>query len=150
MRKQGKAQVDFYILNRADIRRKLLFGCRIVQKAFRRGLRTWMLTGTEEQSRYMDQLLWTFAQNSFIPHGISGKQPADWRDYPVQVGHVLPDAGQVDVLINLQETVPEAIFGYERVVELVSDEPQDRSLGRERFRVYRTHGISPGTHEIQG
>lgn len=141
-------QVDFYILDKSDIRGKLLFSCRIVQKAFSQGLRILVLTGTEQQSQHMDQLLWTFAQNSFIPHGRSGPQSADWRDYPVQVGHVPVATELVDVLVNLQEAVSDAVFGYRRVVEMVSDDQQDRDRGRARFRTYRARGVEPITHKI--
>ena len=40
-----------------------------------------------------------------------------------------------------------AEFG--RIVELIIDQAVDLAAGRERFRVYRQHGIEPQTHPIK-
>ena len=142
-------QVDFYILEHADKTGKLHFACRITQKIYVLGLKVFVQTANSSQSQQLDKLLWTFSQNSFIPHGINDQGDLDWVDYPVQISHTNQHTIDADVLINLLDTVPSLYFKYGRVVELVSSETEDRKSGRIRFRSYQAQGIAPVTHKIE-
>lgn len=141
-------RVDFYILDQPDRRSKLQFACRLVQKIRGHDLKVLVQTSDSNQSADMDRLLWTFRQNSFIPHAITRKGDLAWADYPVQISHVHHDPGHADVLVNLREQVSEEHFRYDRVVELVGGDENDRASGRDRFRSYRDQGVEPETHRM--
>jgi len=64
------AQVDFYILPQAELAAKHTYACRIANKAFGQGLTVFIATEDAAQSQAVDKLLWTFAQNSFVPHAV--------------------------------------------------------------------------------
>ncbi len=142
------SRVDFYILDQGSTKGKLQFACRIVQKI--RDLNLRVLVGTEDvaSSQTMDRMLWTFRQDSFIPHAIIPEGGLSWEDYPVQISHVLHCHDRASVLVSLRGRAGEENLKYERVVELVSNDRGDRDSGRARYRYYRDQGIEPVTHAI--
>ncbi len=142
-------RVDFYILDDdgADSREQL--ACRIAEKAYRLGHGVYIHTRNPQQAQQIDQLLWTFKQNSFVPHGIAGTCPD--ATAPVLIGHQRePDTQHPprDVLINLDHDVPMFFSSFERVAELINNQPEHKASGRERFRFYRDRGYTLETHQM--
>ncbi len=140
-------QIDFYILDKTA---KLNFACKVVQKAFNQDLKVYLQTDRSDQSRDLDKLLWTFSQNSFIPHKLAEDPSRNWDHYPVQIGNVAlsNENPQADILIALTNAVPESYEKFNRVIDLITNDPADKLAGRERYRVYRDAGIEPNTHNI--
>lgn len=139
-------QVDFYILPHTEVTEKHRYACRIANKAFGQGMTVFIATEDAEQSAALDKLLWTFAQNSFVPHTVCGDDK-DLARYPVQIGdgtapHVF------DFLISLRRDAPRDCAKFSRVAELIIDDADDKAAGRARFRFYREQGVSPNTHNI--
>ena len=104
-------------------------------------------TASAQQTRQLDDLLWTFQQNSFVPH--CTYQEAGETAPPVLLAHdAEPDAGH-QVLINLATEVPLFFSRFERVAELVNADTDTRARGRERYSFYKERGYPLRTHEIK-
>ena len=56
-------------------------------------------TSSEQEAMHMNQLLWTFRDQSFIPHELLPR--ADMKTTPVIIGWGGDAAEECDVLINL-------------------------------------------------
>jgi len=139
-------EVDFYVLADSAPKSRLRFACRLADKVFRLGQRVFIHTASAEQTRELDTLLWTFQQNSFVPH--SSVQDAGDTPPPVLLGHdAEPDASQV--LINLASDVPLFFSRFERVAELVNTDNTVRQQGRSRYSFYKERGYPLRTHEIK-
>ncbi len=139
-------QVDFYILADPSTRSRMHFACRIADKAWRLGNSVFIHTGSAEQTHELDKLLWTFQQNSFVPHASCEEDTA--AEAPVLLSHRLePDASR-QVLINLAADVPLFFSRFERVAELVNQDPAIRQQGRSRYSFYKQRGYELKTHEI--
>jgi len=139
-------QVDFYVLQGDSPQNRFQFACRLADKIYRLGNRVFIHTESAEQSRQLDDLLWTFQQNSFLPHGIAGQ--AGDPPPPVQLAHdVEPDAGS-QVLINLADEVPLFFSRFERVAELVNQDNAVKQSGRKRYSFYKERGYELRSHEI--
>ncbi|MCY1459034.1 DNA polymerase III chi subunit, HolC [compost metagenome] len=54
-----------------------------------------------------------------------------------------------DLLINLGADVPGFVGQFERVAEIVVEEPSIRQSARERFRFYRERGYALQDHRLQ-
>ena len=141
-------QVDFYVLPGDSIENRLHFACRLTDKAYRLGHRVFIHTESAQQTRLLDDLLWTFQQNSFIPHSVY--QDAAEAPAPVLLAHdAEPDASS-QVLINLAAEVPLFFSRFERVAELVDADAKVRRSGRSRYSFYKERGYPLKTHEIKG
>lgn len=62
-------KVDFYHLTRAPLERVLP---RIAERVLADGGRLLIVDGEAEGRERLDQLLWTYAPESFLPHGMAG------------------------------------------------------------------------------
>jgi len=145
-------QVDFYILPEGSDEARLTFACRLASKAVKRELGVFVLAETETEARRLDELLWTFSQNSFIPHRFSWNTEATPVAEPVIIG-CADRAGEEathewDLMVNLTGEVPDAFGRYERLAEVVDADPARREHGRDRYRYYRDRGYEMKTHQL--
>ena len=139
-------RIDFYVLPDQRDNGRALLACRLADKAYSLGHTVYLLTASEMQAAALDDLLWTFRQDSFIPHE---RYPfAGAESSPVLVGAAAPTAINTQVLVNLTDTFPEDFERFERVVELVDQHPDVLAKSRERFRQYRERGFIPESHKL--
>jgi DNA polymerase-3 subunit chi len=140
-------KVDFYVLPGTEPRARLKFACRIAEKAYlaEQRLFVWLEDAVELQS--FDELLWTFADRSFVPHEIFS-DAQQWRDTPVLLGCEAQPQQPFDLLLNLGSEVPAAAARAGRIAEIVDAQEPRRRAGRNRFRHYRDLGLTPETHNI--
>ena len=80
-------RVDFYVLASAELADKQRYACLLANKAYGQGLTVAIRAVDGAQSDALDKLLWTFADNSFVPHIAhrAGDAAADWARYAVQI-----------------------------------------------------------------
>ncbi|HEX7048291.1 MAG TPA: DNA polymerase III subunit chi [Gammaproteobacteria bacterium] len=137
-------EIDFYVLASATPGKRDALACRIAEKAVGLGHRVFVQARDAAHARALDDLLWTFRDGSFLPHSLG----VDDADAPVIISAGEEPAGDLQVMINLSNTVPAFFSRFERVAELVDEEPAVRDAGRERFRFYRDRGYSLRTHKL--
>ena len=140
------SRVDFYIVESTDPRSRLLIACRLCEKAWLGGFRTFVLTDTSAQQKQIDDLLWTFRPGSFVPHATE-HDPAH-ADVPVIVGNSLNPERSSNLLVNLKSTTVDPLPSVERIIEIVDRDTRVREEGRKRFRHYRENGHSVKSHRI--
>lgn len=133
-------RVDFH----SNIPDKLAYVCRLIRKARAAGNQVVVFLGDEDQLHAMDDALWTFSEQDFVPHVVAGDELAG--ETPViltdSVNHELPHH---QVLINLSSETPAYFARFERLFEIISKDDTDRTAGRERYRFYQQRGY-PLTH----
>lgn len=141
-------QVDFYTLSAPDRRSRLVAACRLAEKAYLQGLRVMVRTASPADTAEFDELLWTFADGSFVPHGVWPAE-ADFAEVtPVLVGTGAPPPSHHDVLINLGTDAPADFSAYARVCDVVGGDEDGKKAGRVRWRTYREAGCAPTAHSI--
>ena len=139
-------RIDFYVLPDHQDQSRALLACRLADKAYGLGHTVYILTASEAQAAALDDLLWTFRQDSFIPHeryplvGTEGS--------PVLIGSASPAEVVAQVLINFTLTLPDGFERFERIVELVDQQPEVLAASRERFKQYRERGYAPESHRL--
>ena len=141
-------QVDFYLLKAADARSRLTTACRLAEKAFEQGRRVTVRTSGPGETAEVDDLMWTFSDRSFVPHGVWPADPEFAAATPVMIANgALPEAHR-DVLINLGADVPSAFSSYARICEIVAGDDDSKRLGRLRWRDYKAAGLAPEAHDL--
>ncbi|HXL97179.1 MAG TPA: DNA polymerase III subunit chi [Steroidobacteraceae bacterium] len=139
--------MDFYVLAGSEARARLKFACRIAEQACLADQRVFVWLDDAAELQSFDELLWTFADRSFVPHEIFS-DAQQWRDTPVLLGFQAQPLQPFDLLLNLGSEVPAAAARAGRIAEIVDAEEPRRRAGRNRFRHYRDLGLSPETHNI--
>ena len=140
-------RVDFYVMQNQSRDGSLRVACRVVEKAWQMGHRVFIATASAEVTRQVDELLWTFRPDSFVPHGRSPEEQD--ADLAILIGHTGQPKDRAEVLINLTGTVPEFHAAFERIAEFVSGDEESRQLGRERYRFYRERDYEVKSHQLQ-
>ena len=143
-------QIDFYLLAKTQVADKHHYACRIARIAHSKGMTVFMQTADAAHSELLDRLLWTFAQDSFVPHAVCANGEHDSARYPVQIGHAGAPPDCAGLLIPLaREAAPgDDCEKFQRIAEVVLNEDADKAAGRARFRFYRERGFEPRTHNI--
>ena len=139
-------QIDFYVLQEESPGGQFKLACRIVEKAYRLGHRVYVRTDNEDDTNVLDDLLWTFSQNSFVPHQLSTE--SNLLESTVVIGEHPPSAEGTDVVISVADDPVLDFTAYLRVVDIVGFEDDEKASGRGRFRYYRERGVEPNTHQI--
>ena len=142
-------QVDFYVRPEASPDAVESFACRLVEKVWQRGHAVLVLAESDVAARRLDDRLWTFRDESFVPHRRidANASPADRTvDAPVIVGTPGTWDGALDVVVNLTTEVPDEAARAERIAEVVPDRGAGRDAGRRRYREYRDRGFEIRIH----
>ncbi len=139
-------RIDFYVAAPQTAGNRFVLACRVADKARRGGHRVFIHTSSDSEARHMDRLLWTFNEQSFVPHALLGQ--GDPAINPVLVGDAAQAVDEHDVLINLDAEVPTCFSRFERLAECVDNDPSSRDAGRARYRYYRDRGYPLEMHEV--
>ncbi len=141
--------IDFYISESTDISIRDLLACRLSEKACHTNASAFINTQTEEHSQQLDKLLWTFKEQSFIPHQLYNHEDALKHEHPVLIGHDVEPEKNFDLLINLDNEIPEFYSRFKRVIEIVTNDEQQRALSRKHYTFYKDRGYIVNTHNIK-
>ena len=131
-------RADFYLIAKPRFSEQpLLLVCELARKAFAAQQSTLILTRDFPQAEELDELLWSFDEDAYIPHQLAG----DDDDANTAVLIVPPgiDASARPLMINLREQCPQS-YG-ERVLEVVAANPEEREGSRVRWREYQRLGF---------
>ncbi|MEA3301781.1 MAG: DNA polymerase III subunit chi [Pseudomonadota bacterium] len=138
-------RIDFYILNE-NAHDRFFLSCRITQKAWHQKHRVMIQTSSEQEAMHMNKLLWTFHDQSFIPHELLPR--ADIKTTPVIIGWGSDAAEECDVLINLATEIPPFFSRFERLVEIVDKDPAHKQVSRDHYRYYQERGYPLTNHKL--
>ncbi|MBK1722567.1 DNA polymerase III subunit chi [Thiocystis violacea] len=140
-------KIDFYSLEPESRGDRFLLTCRLVERIRASALRILIHCPDREEARHLDRLLWTFRDDSFLPHGLVDQ--VDPHLTPILISTTAAPETERQVLINLAPQVPSFVARFERVCDLVDHDPRLRDAGRERYRLYREQGHSLKHHQIR-
>jgi len=138
--------IDFYVLQQHAVADQRHFACRLIEKAVKQGNRVMVATKDAEESKILDETLWSFRANSFIPHTVQGDALS--QESTVLLSHQEDDKSHHDVLVNLKLTVPLHFSRFQRLVEIVVKEPSVLDNSRRNYAFYKQRGYPINTHKL--
>ena len=136
-------QVDFHILPDASVEARWLYTCRLVEKATGLGNSVLIAVDTQDEAQTLDDLLWSFKPESFIPHQIIDGE----NETNVEITFSDKTGDHQQVLINLRSQVPEYFSRFARLAEIVIQEPNILENTREHYRFYKQRGYPIAQHK---
>jgi DNA polymerase-3 subunit chi len=142
-------RVDFYILGDQDAQSRWSFACRLVEKVLGQQHQVYLHTENRDQALYVDNLLWSFKPESFIPHDLGIERlTAKPATLHIGYGETAPDHHH-DVLINVSQHIPTFFSRFERVAEIVSQDDDTRALMRQHYTFYKERGYLLHNHDLR-
>jgi DNA polymerase III subunit chi len=140
-------EINFYVLPTESSQERYLFACKLIEKAYRSGVFAYVLTDSLEQSQLIDDLLWTFRAGSFIPHQIYTGEVFSIEN-TVLIGSSSPLEHWQSSVINLSSQCPQNFQQVERILEILDNSEETKTVGRNRYRQYQQAGIEIATHKM--
>lgn len=140
------ARADFYLIGKPRFREQpLLLVCELARKACDAGLPMLVLCASAAQAEQLDDLLWSFDPDAYVPHQIAGADE-DEEEVPVLLAAPEHDPGMRPMVLNLRDAaVPD---GFERVLEVVPADDSARGPLRDRWKQYVARGIDVKKHDM--
>ena len=129
---------------------KVHHACRLLRKACAASAKV-VVVGSEELLAALDAALWTFSPTAFVPHCHADADPALLNNTPVllmradKLSQGLPHH---QVLLNLGADLVAGFESFEKVIEVVTHDDQDKSLARLRWKHYADRGYPLVRHDL--
>jgi DNA polymerase-3 subunit chi len=139
-------RADFYLIAKPRFLEKpLLLVCELARKACDSGQPLLVLVTSMAQAEVLDELLWEFDPDAYVPHQIAG---TDEDDDVTPVLIVPPEMSPAmrPLVLNLRSAPAPA--GFERVLEVVPADPSARAPLRERWKHYAALGLDVAKHDM--
>ena len=128
---------------------RLLTACEVTRKQVDAGRRLLVYTKSAARLAKFDRLLWQFEATAFVPHVMTDDPLASIT--PVLLASKEPN-GEVAAtgawLLNLDTDCPANAGEYSRILEIVSEHPDDKAAARARWRTYQQQGFDLRAHNI--
>ena len=121
-------EVGFYHLTRMSLEDVLP---RLLEKVVAQGKRAVLRCGDEERLEALNRALWTYTNESFLPHGSRADGHADEQPVYLTTGDENPNGAAVLVLVDAAPA--EDLGAFERCVEMF-DGRDERAVGLARAR----------------
>lgn len=136
-------QIDFYVIENGSRLQALRELCILLEKSYSEHQSVYIHVPTTSDADMLDKLMWTYREDNFLAHNLVSE-----GDAPIQIG-IEPPATPVHTLVNLTDTIPAFYTQFQRVIEMVYQDPTVQNAGRERFRQYREHGQTLQTYKMK-
>jgi DNA polymerase-3 subunit chi len=139
-------EITFYVLADTDPGKRLTTACRIIEKAYQQKHSIYVHAASRQEAEQLDELLWSFRADAFIPHHLVGEGPTP--PPPVRIGweRIPPEAS--DLLVNLHADAPPEPKRFRRIVEIVGGEEPMREAARQHWRQYKQQGYAVASHNL--
>ncbi|PCH96921.1 MAG: DNA polymerase III subunit chi [Gammaproteobacteria bacterium] len=157
-----QTQVMFYLLNDeavnshstdlsknvdvSDTSSAFYHACVQASYFYRQNQRVFIYTKDQNQAEQVDELLWSFDSDSFVPHNLVGEGPK--QGAAVEISYQAP-RGRRPVLINLTDTVPSFASQFRFIVDFIPSDETLKQQARERFKACRQWGFQVDHQAIE-
>jgi DNA polymerase-3 subunit chi len=96
----------------------------LLERSLERGWKVVVETGSRERAEALDAVLWTYRDESFLPHAIAMGDDFD-ADQPVLIVTDATNPNGANVRFFVDRAVPASPEGYERIVYMFSGHDPD-------------------------
>jgi len=122
-----------------------LHACHQAAKFYRNNQKVFIYTKNQEDAHEIDEMLWAFEPDSFVPHNLTGEGPRGGA--AVEISWQMPTSRR-PILINLTSTVPNFAGQFSTIIDFVPAEETLKQQARERFRTCRQWGFAVNNQAV--
>ncbi len=128
-------EIWFYQLQRRELDEVLP---NLIERTLQRGWRSVVQATTPERLAALDSLLWTYAEDSFLPHGSQGDGDPELQTVWLTLGADNPNGAQIRFLVEGAAAEPYADADYERLILLFDGRDEGfLANAREQWKILR-------------
>jgi len=142
------SEISFYHLQKSPLEMVLP---RLLEKTLESDKRAVVMMGSAERVEFLNNVLWTYKKDSWLPHGNAKDGHAELQPIWLTVEDENPN--QAAFLFLADGAQSNKMNDYERCFELLDgNDPDAVSAARERWKVYQDagHGVTYWSQNDQG
>lgn len=132
--------ITFYLIDSDHLQQRFRAVCQIAEKAYAHHHTAYIILEDTAMAVNLDHLLWTYKDNAFLPHDMASACTLIVKPHPQSTA--------TDILINLTETIPPTYQQFNRIIEIINQEPSIKQQGRKRYQYYKDQGYAIVTHRL--
>jgi DNA polymerase-3 subunit chi len=142
-------QADFYTLKEDSSQARLVFACRLTEKACSQNMPVYLHVDDAATAEELDNLLWSFKPESFIPHAMTDMlDELDGEEVKVIIGYSPECPVPKGLLINLSAEIPAFYKDFERIAEIVINNDEARTVSRQHWSNYKAQDVQLNHHSL--
>lgn len=126
---------------------RLAYACRLLRKAVSSGAKL-VVTGQSDTLQQLDAALWTLSPMDFVPHCFLESEPHVVTASSVILAASTESVPLRQVLVNLGPAVPNGFEHFDRLIEVVGLDDEDRQVARDRWKHYAERGFVITRHDL--
>ena len=134
------ARIEFHILSHVGNEARTRLACQLIEQLYQQQKSVFVQVDSESAALHLDDLLWTFKDQAFIPHEICTPDSPSAPVIKILIGTDRSPTHVQPTLINLTEHMPAQMEGVTQLIEIVDAEPAHKQAARERYKQYRELG----------
>lgn len=144
------AQVTFHLMaddNSApssSVQEHLQVACQQAANHYRLNHRVFIYVADQKSAHQIDELLWAFDSDSFVPHNLPGEGLKSGS--PVEISWQAPTNNR-NILINLTDKVADFSRQFSQIIDFVPGDEELKQLARIRYREYQQLGFKVDTQK---
>jgi len=144
-------RADFYLLNGSTFSDQLNFCCRLAEKALSKNNKIHIQTTESIQNEALNEALWAFKAESFLPHAVGQDQ---FKDYPITIDtgsdklNLNPmEEENRNLLILLANTLPANYASFERLSLVIINQKELIQESRELYKRLKNERYEVHIHD---
>lgn len=126
---------------------KISYACKLLRKAVAAGARV-AVVGDDDTLARLDVELWTFSALDFVAHCHNSADTALLTHSAVVLCQRATQSPHHDVLVNLSPGLPNGFERFDRVIEVVTQDDDERRAARARWKHYAERGYAIVRHDL--
>jgi DNA polymerase-3 subunit chi len=145
-------QVVFYILPQEQkaepqsLSRHFVQACSVAAFYYLQNSKVFIYTDNQQDAFSVDEYLWQFDGDSFVPHNLLGEGPS--YGSPVEISWQPPTHPR-QVLINLSANAPDFAVNFQQVIDFVPFSEPLKIAARTRYSTYKKMGLTLSTQTVE-
>ena len=125
----------------------LIYVCKLIEKGYKQNINPiYIKTDTQKQAEELDKVLWTFRQESYIPHTLVDQDSNNTQ--PVQIGWIDNEIDDAEAIINLSDGMPDISNDLKKIHEIIDNIDEKKEKARERWKKYKSIGFNIKAHKV--
>jgi len=146
------SQVVFYILQEkpenedALVSAHFACACSIAAFFYAQNKKVFIYTDNQDDAFSVDEYLWQFNGDSFVPHNLLGEGPR--YGSPVKISWQPPTHPR-QILINLSVNVPDFAINFQQIIDFVPCIEPLKKAARMRYSTYKKMGLTLSTQTVE-
>ncbi len=129
----------FYNVNVTNDDAKIFFVCELIESLYEQEKSMFVWCENKNQAERLDEALWQFKEDSFIPHNVEGEGPIPLP--PVHLLYTTFPKSHCACLINLTSDLPKEPRHFKEMILFIDENEEKKQKLREHYRTLQSLGF---------